>query len=201
VSRSVVLEDIRSQVEDGAAHITFGDPDFFNGPAHAMHIVETLHAEFPKLSYDVTIKVEHLRKHRDLLPRLKESGCLFVTSAVESFDDKVLEKLDKGHTQADFIAVLDYFRSLDLALAPTFVAFTPWTTVETYHEMLRLIIELDLVDQISPVQLALRLLIPAGSRVLELPEMEPLLIGFDEAALLHRWRHPAPQVDALATEV
>ena len=201
VSRSVVLQDVRQQVEAGAEHITFGDPDFFNGPAHAMHIVEALHAEFPDLTYDITIKVEHLRKHRDLLPRLKATGCLFVTSAVESFDDRVLEKLDKGHTQSDFIAVLEDFRSLGLALAPTFVAFTPWTTMETYREMLRLIVELELVEQISSVQLALRLLIPAGSRVLELPEIGPLLIGFDEAALLYRWRHTDPQVDILAAEI
>ena len=31
VDRDVVLEDIRQQVAAGAQHITFGDPDFFNG--------------------------------------------------------------------------------------------------------------------------------------------------------------------------
>ncbi len=110
VQPEVVLEDIRRQVEAGAQHITFGDPDFFNGPTHAMRIVEALHREFPDLSYDATIKIEHLRKHRDLLPRLKETGCLFVTSAVESVDDAVLEKLDKGHTRADFVEVVQEFR-------------------------------------------------------------------------------------------
>ena len=33
---------------------------------------------------------------------LRGTGCLFVISAVESADDAVLEKLDKGHTRADF---------------------------------------------------------------------------------------------------
>ena len=28
----------RQQVESGAQHITFGDPDFFNGPTHGMRI-------------------------------------------------------------------------------------------------------------------------------------------------------------------
>jgi len=40
VSRDVVLADIRQQVAAGATHVTFGDPDFFNGPAHAAKIVE-----------------------------------------------------------------------------------------------------------------------------------------------------------------
>ena len=47
VQPEVVLEDIRRQVAAGAEHITFGDPDFFNGPTHAMRIVEALHREFP----------------------------------------------------------------------------------------------------------------------------------------------------------
>ncbi len=50
VQRDVVLDDIRQQIERGASHVTFGDPDFFNGPTHAMRIVETLHAEFPEIT-------------------------------------------------------------------------------------------------------------------------------------------------------
>src|SRR5690349_21515927 len=132
VQPEVVLEDIRRQVAAGAEHITFGDPDFFNGPTHAMRIVEAMHREFPRLSYDATIKIEHLRKQRELLPRLKETGCMFVTSAVESVDDGVLEKLEKGHTRRDFIEVAGEFRATGLTLAPTFIPFTPWTTRESY---------------------------------------------------------------------
>ena len=38
VDREVVLADIRQQVAAGARHITFGDPDFFNGVGHAIPI-------------------------------------------------------------------------------------------------------------------------------------------------------------------
>ncbi len=200
VQPEVVLEDIRRQVAAGAAHITFGDPDFFNGPTHAMRIAEALHREFPTLTYDATIKIEHLGKHRDLVPRLKETGCLFVTSAVESVDDAVLEKLDKGHTRADFIRVVREFRAAGLTLAPTFIAFTPWTTRASHRELLELLLELDLVDNVAPIQLALRLLIPNGSRLLELEDVRRVITGFDQPALLHRWRHPDPDVDALAEQ-
>jgi radical SAM superfamily enzyme YgiQ (UPF0313 family) len=200
VQPEVVLADVRQQVAAGAQHISFGDPDFFNGPTHAMRIVDALHREFPGISYDATIKIEHLLKHRDLLPRLRETGCLFVTSAVESVDDAVLAQLDKGHTHADFIEVAREFRRIGLALAPTFIPFTPWTTRAQYRELLQSLVELNLVDHVAPVQLALRLLIPRGSRLLELDDVQAVLQEFDEPALLYRWRHRDPDIDSLATQ-
>ncbi|MGA2600388.1 MAG: CUAEP/CCAEP-tail radical SAM protein [Bryobacteraceae bacterium] len=198
VQRDVVLEDIRQQVAAGAQHITLGDPDFFNGPTHATNIVDALHAEFPGLTYDVTIKIEHLLKNRRGLENLKRTGCVFVTSAVEAVDDAVLEKLDKGHTRADFIAAVGLLREIGLTLTPTFIAFTPWTTRESYRDLLGLIAELDLIENVTPIQLALRLLIPAGSRMLDLPEIRALVQGYDQEALLYRWKHPDPLVDGLA---
>ena len=200
VQPEVVIEDIRRQVAAGAAHITFGDPDFFNGPTHAMRIVEEMHREFPALTYDATIKIEHLLKHPELLPRLKESGCLFVTSAVEAVDDRILENLDKGHTRKDFIEVVDAFHRLGLTLAPTFIPFTPWTTRESYEELLASVVELNLIENVAPIQLALRLLIPRGSRLLDLDDIQSVITHFDEPALLYRWRHPDPEMDTLAAQ-
>jgi radical SAM superfamily enzyme YgiQ (UPF0313 family) len=199
VQQDVVLEDIRRQVSAGAEHITFGDPDFFNGPGHAMPVVEALHREWPGLSYDVTIKVEHLLKHRDLLPKLRETGCLFVTSAVESLDDAVLEKLAKGHTRADFEEALRLMRSADLAMAPTFIPFSPWTTRESYREFLRALVNLDLADQVTPIQLAIRLLIPEGSLLLDLPEIRQIIEPFNPAALCYAWRNPP--MDKLCAQI
>src|SRR5262249_53365161 len=151
----------------GAQHVTFGDPDFFNGVTHATRIVEELHAEFPKLTYDVTIKVEHLLRHADALPHLVRTGCLFVTSAVESLDDEVLCKLDKGHTRADFLRALHLCANSGLTLQPTFVAFTPWTTRDSYLDLLDTIAERELISAVPSIQLAIRLLIPSRSRLLE----------------------------------
>lgn len=197
VDREIVLEDIRRQVAAGAQHITFGDPDFFNGIGHAIPLVEALHREFPRLTYDVTIKVEHLLKHRDCLPTLRHTGCLFVTSAVESVDDGVLEKLEKNHTRADFLRTVELFREAGLTLAPTFVAFTPWTTLETYCELLETIRTHDLIENVPPIQLAIRLLIPAGSRLLELADIQSIVEPFDQEKLVYPWKHTDARVDAL----
>jgi radical SAM superfamily enzyme YgiQ (UPF0313 family) len=199
VQRDVVLADIRQQAAAGAQHITFGDPDFLNGPGHALAIIEAFHAEFPAVTYDVTIKIEHLLNHRDVLPELARTGCLFITSAVESLDDGVLERLAKGHTRADFIAALELTRVHGLLLSPTFVAFTPWTTREAYLDLLRTIRDLDLIGNVAPIQLAIRLLIPSGSKLLELPDMK--VEAFDAAALSWRWHHPDPEMDTLCSDL
>ena len=201
VQADVVLADIAGQVAAGAQHITFGDPDFFNGPTHALRIVEGLHAAHPALTYDVTIKVEHLLKHRRLVPRLRDTGCFFVTSAVESLDDEVLARLEKGHTRRDFLEVVGLCRAVALTLVPTFVAFHPWTTIGGYCGLLDTITELDLVDHVSPIQLAIRLLIPRGSRLLELEDIRRLARAFDSDTLTYRWSHPDAAVDALHQEI
>jgi radical SAM superfamily enzyme YgiQ (UPF0313 family) len=201
VQPEVVLADIRQQVAAGAEHITFGDPDFFNGPTHAARIVETLHREWPRLTYDATIKVEHLLNHRDLLPRLQATGCLFVTSAVESLDDRILEKLAKGHTRAGFIEALALTRAAGLPLAPTFIPFTPWTTRDSYRTFLCELVDLDLAAQVAPIQLAIRLLIPQGSLLLELPEICSLVEPYDERSLAYPWRNPDPALDRLCSSI
>lgn len=197
----VVLADIRAQVDAGAEHITFGDPDFLNGPTHARTIVTALARAFPGLTYDATIKVEHLLKHADLLPALKETGCAFVTTAVESFDDDVLDKLRKGHTFADFEAVVASTAALGLPLSPTFVAFTPWTTLESYVNALRVIDRLGLAHAVAPIQYAIRLLVPEGSLMLELEDVRRAIDHFDSRSLTHVWRHPDARVDALQRDV
>lgn len=201
VQREVVLADIRQQVEAGAAHVTFGDPDFFNGIGHALPLVRALHQEFPALTYDVTIKVEHLLQHREALAELKATGCLFIVSAVESLDDAVLARLAKGHTRQDFLQAVQLVREAGLQLAPTFVTFTPWTTRQDFLYLMETLDRLDLVEAVAPIQLAIRLLIPAGSLLLELDEVKELVDGYDAERLAWTWQHPDPAMDRLCAEI
>jgi radical SAM superfamily enzyme YgiQ (UPF0313 family) len=200
VQRDVVLEDIRQQAAAGAEHITFGDPDFFNGVGHAIPLVQALHAEFPHLTYDVTIKIEHLLRYAEHLPTLRDTGCVLITSAVEAVQDHILCLLEKGHTRQDFFDALALCQQAGLHLNPTFVAFTPWTTLADYIELLTVLATQDLIAHVSPIQLAMRLLLPAGSTLLALPEMRRHLRDFDASALTYRWIHPDPRVDQLCDE-
>jgi Radical SAM superfamily len=196
-----VLADVRQQVAAGAQHISFGDPDFFNGIRHAMELVAAFHGEFPNVTYDVTIKIEHLRKHERHLARLRDTGCLFVISAVESVDDEILERLDKGHTREDFLYVARKFRELGMTLHPTFVPFTPWTTMEGYWDLLRVLAAEELVENVAPIQLGIRLLIPEGSRLLELEELRRGVGAFDAESLVYPWTNKDGRVDLLSQRV
>jgi hypothetical protein len=197
----VVMGDVRAQVAAGAEHISFGDPDFFNGPTHARRIVEAVAKEFPRLTYDVTIKIEHILRHVDMLGLLRDTGCLMITSAVESIDDEVLVKLRKGHTRADFIDAVGLCKEARVTLAPTFVPFTPWTTIGGYVDLLEQLDALELAEGVAPIQLAIRLLVTAESKLLELPDIRALLDPFDAQSLTFPWRHPDPRVDDLQRAV
>ena len=201
VPPDVVLEDIRQQVKLGARHITFGDPDFLNGPKHSLRVVRAMHEEFPSLTFDFTAKIEHLLNRGEDLAEFAAAGCQFIITAVESLSDRVLEILVKQHTRADVEAALAVCREAGIPLRPTWVAFTPWTTRDDFCEVLHFVEANGLIDHIDPVQYAIRLLIPPGSWLAELPETLSHRGELDEAAFTYRWTHPDPEMDALQQAV
>ncbi|HET9017764.1 MAG TPA: CUAEP/CCAEP-tail radical SAM protein, partial [Thermomicrobiaceae bacterium] len=201
VPREVVIDDIRRQVAAGVGHITFGDPDALNGPTHTLRICRALHAEFPRVTFDLTTRIEHILQHREIFPELAALGCVFVVSAVESVSETVLERIDKGHTRADVVEALVVLESAGIAMRPSLLPFTPWTTLEEYLDLLTFVEEHDLVENIDPVHFSIRLLVPPGSALLERPETAAWLGPLDEAAYTYHWEHPDPRVDALQRDV
>lgn len=201
IPAEIVLSDIRAQVAQGARHITFGDPDFFNGPTHAMRITRALHQEFPTLTFDATIKIEHLLKHQQLLPELHDLGCAFVVSAVESLNADVLTHLAKEHSRDDVARAFAVMDEAGIPLRPSLLPFSPWETLESYLDLLIFFEERHLIEHVDPVHFSIRLLLPPGSSLLETPEEKPWLGELDAAAYTYRWRHPDPRMDALHQEI
>lgn len=201
IPRDVVLADVRQQIEMGACHITFGDPDFLNGPGHSVEIARQMHREFPDVTFDVTTKIEHILEFRHYMPQLRELGCAFIVAAVESTSNRVLEKLKKGHTRADVVEALGILDDAGIPLRPSWVAFTPWTTLDDYLDMLTFVEEHHLIQHVDPVQYSIRLLIPPDSAILDLPDTAEWIGSLDEANYTYRWDHPDPRMDALHQQV
>jgi radical SAM superfamily enzyme YgiQ (UPF0313 family) len=199
VPADVVLADVAAQVDAGVRHVTFGDPDFLNGPTHALRIARALHKRFPALTFDFTAKVEHLVAAPEHVRELATLGALFVTSAVESFSEEVLVRLAKGHTRAEALAAFELCASAGLALRPSFMPFTPWETLDGYLDLLETLREHGWLPQVDPVQLSIRLLVPPGSLLETDPSLH--LEALDESALTYRWRHPDPRMDSLQRRV
>ncbi len=201
VPAETVLADAAQQIEAGARHIAFGDPDFLNAVPHSMAIVEEFHRRWPEITYDVTVKVEHFLEHPEVFPRLRETGCLWVTSAFESCNDRTLGLLEKGHTRADMEAALRIADGAGLPVRPTWVAFTPWTTLDDLIDMVEFVAEHGLQRHVQPVQYTLRLLLPPGSPLNAVLEAQGLLGPFDAEHLTYTWANPDPRVDALQAEL
>jgi radical SAM superfamily enzyme YgiQ (UPF0313 family) len=201
VSRGALLADVESQVAMGAGHLTWGDPDFLNGPRHALALIEEVHRRHPELTHDVTIKVEHLRRHDDVLPRLRAAGVLFVVSAFESIDDRTLLLLDKGHTVSDMSAVVTRARQFGMDIRPSWMPFVPWTTPSDVVGIFRFLADHDLLGTTDPVQMSIRLLIPKGSLMLRLDEVGSAITDYDEELLSYLWRSADPRSDTLHAEL
>src|SRR6266540_2700095 len=199
VPEEIVLADVAAQVAAGAEHVTFGDPDFLNGPTHALRIARALHARFPALSFDFTAKVEHLVREPATVAELAQLGAAFATTAVESLSDRVLAKLAKGHTREDALRAFDLGREAGLPLRPSLVPFTPWSTLEDLLDLLETFEARGLLPALDPVQLSIRLLVPPGSLLEDDPEIA--FEGLEPSALTWRWRHPDPRMDALQARV
>ena len=201
VQQEVVLADIDDLVRMGAQHINFADPDFLNGVKHSLGIVREMRNRHPELSFDFTAKIEHLIQHHGALMELAALGCIFVVSAVESVDDRILGYLDKGHTRDDVVTALEITRSADVALRPSLLPFTPWTTLSGYLELLEFVQNHDLVYHLDPVQYSIRLLLPPGSWLLDIPEIQPHLGSLVQEDCVYTWQHPDPRVDMLQRQV
>ncbi|MBI4455748.1 MAG: radical SAM protein [Acidobacteria bacterium] len=201
VPEKIVLQDIRQQVAVGAAHITFGDPDFLNGPGHTLRIARRMHEEFPDLTFDLTTKVEHIVKHRSLFAELRALGCLFIVSAVESLSDMVLACLEKGHIRADVFEALNIVRCAGISFRPTWIPFTPWATLADYTDILDFVEGEGLINHVDPVQYSIRLLVPPGSDLLSRPAIQPFLGALDCGSFSYHWTHPDPRMDTLYRKV
>jgi hypothetical protein len=201
VPAEVVLADIRQQVAAGARHITFGDPDFLNGPGHALKIVQAMHDEFPKLTFNFTTKVEHILEKRAIINELAHFGAAFMISAFESTSDVVLDRMQKGHSVADLDRALVIAEAAGLPIQPTWVPFTPWNNFEDYLDFLSWIESRGLVSHTPPIQYSIRLLIPPGS-ALALDKAAGEWLGeLDRASFTYLWQHTDQRMDLLQSEV
>ncbi len=197
VQAETVLHDIERLAAMGARHITFGDPDFLNGWRHSLAIVRALHERHPELTFDCTTKVEHVLERADGWAEMAAAGCLFVVCALESVNDEILARLDKGHTTAEAVLAIELLREHGIETRPSFMPFTPWTTPRDVLDILNFVVTHDLVANVDPVQYTIRLLVPEGSLLLERADLREYLGPYEAERLSYPWRAADPAADWL----
>lgn len=192
-----VLADIDRQVAAGASHLSLGDADFLSAPRHALGILSAVHERHPSLSVDVTIKISELAADPSLPSRLADLGVAFVISAVESLRNDVLDRLGKGHHAEDVFVARDALFAAGVGLHPTFIPFTPWSSLEDLYDILRFVWDSHLEDVVEPVQYGIELLVPTSS----LLELDAAFGEFDPVTMSRRWRPRDPRLEGLATRI
>ncbi len=195
VPLQTVLAQINELYQNGARHITFGDPDFLNGPMHALRIARAMNAAHPDLTFDATVKVEHVLENRWIWDELSTLGLKFIVSAFEHTSDEILKRLGKGHTRSDILEALSLLRQKGIEVRPSLMPFTPWTTRENLLDLVEFLFENQLVNSVDPVQLTIRLLVPLGSLVLGEADIE--FGPWNPEALSYEWHSSDPAIDDL----
>ncbi len=197
VQVDTVLSDVERLVSMGARHITFGDPDFLNGWRHSLEIVRAVHQRFPELTFDCTTKVEHVLERAGVWAEMGASGCLFVVCALESVNDEILARLDKGHTTAEAVLAINLLREHGIETRPSFMPFTPWTTPRDVLEIIDFVATHDLMANVDAVQYTIRLLVPEGSLLLERQDLRDHLGPYEAERLSYPWQSADPAADRL----
>lgn len=201
VGPDIVLNDIDQLVGQGVEHVTFGDPDFLNAPRYSLELLREAHSAHPELTFDVTVKVEHILAHESLWQEMASLGVLFVVSAFESTDERTLEILDKNHTVADMGKAVLVLGSAGVHIRPTWLPFLPWTTPGQVLDLVSFLDRNSLWSATDPVQLAIKLLIPEGSLLEGHPAVVPHLLGYEAQSLTWSWSFAHQETEQLHHEL
>ena len=196
-----IITDVTNQVEEGAKHISFNDPDFFNGPKHALKILQLLNEKHPSITYDSTIKVEHILKYPDYFQELKNLNMLFVISAFETTNDHVLNILQKNHSFNDLNKAVELSLENNIDIRPTWMPFSPWTEQNDLISIIKLIEKYKLRETVDPIQLTIKLLVPKNSLILKRPEMKEYLLDYDPSSFSYAWKYKFPNIDNIQNEL
>ena len=196
-----IITDVTNQVEEGAKHISFNDPDFFNGPKHALKILQLLNEKHPSITYDSTIKVEHILKYPDYFQELKNLNMLFVISAFETTNDHVLNILQKNHSFNDLNKAVELSLENNIDIRPTWMPFSPWTEQNDLISIIKLIENYKLRETVDPIQLTIKLLVPKNSLILKRPEMKEYLLDYDPSSFSYAWKYKFPNIDNIQNEL
>lgn len=196
-SEEKIISDVSNQIESGAKHISFNDPDFFNGPKYSLKILDTLVNKFPSITYDSTIKVEHILKYEKYFTELSKMNMLFVISAFETTNDFILNILQKNHSSYDIEKATEISLLNNMDIRPTWMPFTPWTEIKDLHNIVSFIEKYQLRETVDPIQLTIKLLIPKKSLILTKPEIRKYIGVYDQESFSYLWSYKNPQVGEL----
>lgn len=191
----IILKDIDYVVQKGAEHITFIDADFFSTGKKGVRLIKQMHQKYPKLTFDITLRLDDVVRYREFFPALKKYGCIEITSAFEFPSDVVLKEFDKRITLQDMDEGLAILREVQIPIVPTFISYNPWANAEDMIEFGQYLNNTGLMSDIDDMQLKTRLLLYKGSPLLENKTIQKLALM--DKGYHYEWKHIDQEVDQM----
>lgn len=82
-------------------------------------------------------RAEHVNTSKDLLPLMKESGCIGIELGIDSAQPEALEVLNKGQQTSEVIKAFKYQRKAGMTPLFTVMSFNPMETIHGYYQQQR----------------------------------------------------------------
>lgn len=132
------LEEIRQM---GIRQVHFADWTFAIDKRQAKQILQGMVARDFGFTWSCLSRVDLM--DRELMELLKKTGCDLIEFGVESGNQAMLDRYEKGTTLEEIRQTFAWARELDLATLATFVLGLPGETMETLQQTLDLALEIE----------------------------------------------------------
>ncbi|MFA6593810.1 MAG: radical SAM protein [Candidatus Buchananbacteria bacterium] len=155
IVRSVdkVIEEIEYLIKNfQIKSIFFQDWEFFIDGDRVKKICSAIVSRDLKFSWGANARATDIIKSREIMPLVKQAGCVNVNLGMESASDRVLTKINKKITAADLQLAIDILKENNIAGGYCVLLNAPGENRQTIKETIDFIVKNDLqVKQFLPV--------------------------------------------------
>ena len=162
-----------------------------------------MHERFPDLTFDCTVKVEHVLAHPDIVAGVRRRGLPVRRLGLRERRRRHAGpprqgpyRRRRGRPRSDCSA------RDGIEVRPSWLPFTPWTTRRQLQALLSTSSPgHDLVGNVDPVQYTIRLLLPPGRCSSTIPTSSRTSASTTPIGPSHTWRSADPAMDELQREL
>ncbi len=139
-SNKNIVDEIESLVHRFGIDELLMVDDVFVGPGQKnkeriFDLVDQIESRRLSIMLSVAERVDNI--DREVFGRLKEIGVRNILLGIESGDQKILDRFDKGITIDQIIKAIEILQQLGIDITVSFINFTPWTTLEQLKDNIR----------------------------------------------------------------
>lgn len=139
-----VVDEIKHWVAQGHTHFQFTDDNFTFDMNRAKRICDLIIREQLKIKWNVRNGIRVDKVDKELLQKMKDSGCYFIFFGMESGSQEILKSIKKGTTIDQIKNAVALTKEVGLPAGGTFMIGHPYETYKDFKMSLNLAKSLEL---------------------------------------------------------